>query len=305
MKKYLNLILFAAGLLLSSCNEKPSEPVVPDEPVPAMNEIRITAELDSDTKALAENDIYKSFEVGDAISVFVWTGEPVSGELTAEQTVVNNVLNRFEGASKWTADSPMSWTEGESVAHDFMAVYPSVELNMPGKLLGSYSAVGGKVEDVLVARVIGQIPTSEPVKLTFEHAMAFIEVNLNLRTEYAGIAPSSIYVTAEVATDAVVDYVSVSSSATGTAADYMLSASSDGLHHRAVLPAQILPMNIVVHLGDVTLTLKREGLDLELISGKVTRVNLNVGNDVVEISGVTVNDWNTGGSISGEAEEDL
>ncbi len=285
MKKHLNLILVAAGLLMSSCNE---------EQVPVPDKIRITAELGTASKALAENGVYNSFEKGDAISVFVWT---------SAQTVVDNVLNRFEGESKWKADSPMSWTGGEAVAHDFMAVYPKIDLKMPAaKMQGSYAAVGGKVEDVLVARVSGQMPTSEPVKLTFDHAMSFIEVDLNLRSEYDGVDPSSVYVTAEVATDALVDYVAVSSSATGTADDYRLSASAKGLSHSAVLPAQTLPMNIVVHIGNLALSLKREGLELELISGKVTKVKLNVGKDVVEISGISVNDWKTGGPIFGETE---
>ncbi len=302
MKQHFNLIFLAAGLLMLSCSEKPAEPVVPDEPTPVPNEIRIAAELVAASKALAENDIYKSFEIEDAISVFVWTGEHVSGELTAEQTVVNNVRNSFEGGSKWKADSPMAWAEGDPVAHDFMAVYPAVELKMPGKLQGTYSAVKGKVEDVLVARVNDQMPTSEPVKLTFDHAMSFIEVNLNLRSEYDGIDPASIYVTAEVATDAVVDYVTASSSATGTAADYSLSASADGLHHRAVLPAQTVPMDIVVHLGELSFTVKQDDLDLVLESGNITTVNLNIGKDVVEISGISVSDWKTGGPIYNETE---
>ncbi len=285
-----------------SCNEKLEEPVVLDGPEPVLNEIKITAELGATSRAVAVNDIYQSFEIGDAISVFAWTGEHSSGKLTAEQTVVNNVLNRFEGESKWKADSPMAWADGDPVAHNFVAVYPAVELKMPDRLQGSYSAVDGRVEDVLVARVSGQMPISEPVKLTFDHAMSFLEVNLNLRNEYDGIDPSSIYVTANVATDGVVDYVDVSSYATGMDYDYKLIASADGLCHRAVLPEQALHMNIVVHLGDVTLTVKRDGVALVLESGKVTEVKLNVGKDVVEIGGITINDWRTGGPIFGETE---
>ncbi len=296
----LNLLFLAAGFLMISCNERSAEPVVPDEPV--LNEIRITAELGAASKALAVNDIYKSFEIGDAISVFAWTGEHASGELTAEQTVVNNVLNRFEGESKWMPDSPMAWAESDPAAHDFVAVYPAVELEMPGRLEGSYSAVDGRIEDVLVARVSGQMPTSEPVMLTFDHAMAFLEVNLNLRSEHDDIDPSSIYVTANVSTDGVVDYEDVSSYVTGDEYDYRLNASADGLHHRAVLPAQAPPMNIVVHLGEVTLTLKRDGVILPLQSGKITEVKLNIGKDVVELNGITINDWKTGGPIFGETE---
>ncbi len=296
----LNLVFLAAGFLLISCNEKPAEPVVPDGQV--LNEIRITAELGAASKAVAENGIYQSFVPSDEISLFVWTGEYASGELSAEQTVVNNVRNCFEGESKWMALSPMAWAEGDPVAHEFVAVYPAVELSMPGKLQGSYSAVEGKVEDVLVARVNDQMPTSEPVKLTFNHAMAFLEVNLKLRSEYDGIDPSSIYVTAKVETDGVVDYVDVYSYATGNEVDYRLAASADGLHHRAVLPAQELHLNMVVHLGDVTLTLQRDGVDLILTSGKITTVDLKVGKDVVELSGITVNDWKTGGPIFGETE---
>ncbi len=298
----LNLVFVAAGFLLISCSEKPAEPVVPDEPAPVLNEIRITAELGAASKALAENDIYQSFEKDDVISVFAWTGEYVFEGLSAEQTVVNNVLNRFQGDSKWKADSPMSWAEGDPVEHEFVAVYPAVELDMPGKLQGSYSAVDGKVEDVLVARVSGQMPTSEPVKLTFNHAMAFLEVNLTLRNEYDGVDPSSIYVTARVETDGVVDYEDVSSYSTGNEVDYKLTASADGLHHRAVLPAQAPHLNMVIHIGDVSLTLTRDGVPLILTSGKITTVDLRVGKDVVELSGITVNDWRTGGPIFGETE---
>ncbi len=300
MMNRLNLVFLAVGFLLISCSEKPAEPVAPDEPAP--NEIRITAELGAASKAVAENGIYQSFVTGDEISLFVWTGEHASGELSAEQTVVNNVRNHFEGESKWKADSPMAWADGDPVEHEFVAVYPAVELSMPGKLQGSYSAVKGKVEDVLVARVSGQMPTSEPVKLTFNHAMAFLEVNLTLRNEYDGVDPSSIYVTARVETEGVVDYVDACSYSTGNEVDYRLTASADGLCHRAVLPAQAPHLNMVIHIGNVSLTLTRDGVDLILTSGKITTVDLKVGKDVVEFGGITVSDWKTGSPIYSETE---
>ncbi len=174
---------------------------------------------------------------------------------------------------------------------------------MPGTLEGIYAAENGVVKDVLVASVDGQIPTAEAVKLTFDHVMACLEVNLTFRSEFEGVDPASIQVSTDAAADAVVDYIEATSTASGTVSSHSLSASTDGLKHTLVLPAQTLPMKIVLNIGSETRTLN-PGADLVLESGKRTTVNLTVGRDVIKLSGVSVDDWNDGDSISGEAGEE-
>ncbi len=293
----MNFILPLTCLLCMSCGRFH----MPDDEAPVLDEITVRAEIGSETRAVSENGIYKSFEAGDTISLFVWTGTHESGPLTEEQTVVNNVLNRFVGEGEWTPETPMHWAtadDGSIVSHSFAAIYPSVMLSDPYLLKGAYTAVDGKVEDVLVARVDGQEPTPDPVNLTFNHAMASIEVILTIRNELDGIDPESVSVTVEAAADAEVDYVSGKSSAVGQPVLYELAASADGLHHRAVLPEQTLPMNLVVHVGEQTRTLKRDGLDLVLQSGLRTTVSLTVGKDKVELapgdSGIIVGNWTDG-----------
>ncbi len=299
MKRLLNSMIFAASSMILLCCESP---YVPES---ESGDIRITADLGEVTRAVSEYGIYKSFEVGDKISLFVWTGIPSSGALTSDQTVVNNVLNSFKGASEWTPEIPMKWAEsadGTPVEHAFAAVYPPVDLKMPGILQGSYQAVDGMVEDVLVARVDSQLPTDEQVRLRFDHVMAALEVKLTFRSEYQGVDPASVYVTVEAATDADVDYLEAVSRASGPASEYRLSASADGLTHSAVLPEQTLPMNIVVHFAGETRILK-PGVDLILESGRRSTINLAVGKDLIELVGISAGPWIDGGSESVETDE--
>ncbi len=299
MKKVFYPLVSAACLLCVSCSDQPA-----NLPVDVPDVISVSASVVNVTRAVSEEGVYKNFEVGDEISVFVWTGSPSDGALSLGQTAVNNVLNRYEGNSVWTPDTYMYWADAEvPVEHSFAAVYPAVSLVLPGAMKGEYDVEGGLVEDVLVARVDGQLPTSEPVELVFDHVMALLEVNLTLRDEFSGVDPASVYVTVDAAADAVVDYIAASSAAVGTAAEYRLSASANGLKHSAVLPAQTVPMNLGLHIGDAVRTLKRDGLDLVLESGKRTKVNLTVGKDFVELTGVSAEPWNDGGSSSVGTDE--
>ncbi len=296
MKRQFNPLILAAGFACLSCGDFTLKTPA-DETGPG--EIRVIADVGTVARAEADNGIYKSFEPGDEISVFAWTGAPTEGGLTAGQTVVNNVINRYEGESVWVPENKMFWAEsadGTSPEHSFAAVYPSVPLVMPGGLSGDYTALNGLVEDVLVARVDGQLPTNEPVRLTFDHVMAALEVRLTIGNEVPDFAPESVYVTVEAASGAVVDYVSASSKASGPAAEFRLASAADGLNHNAVLPEQTLPLNLVVHIGDISRTLKRDGLDLVLESGKRTIINLSVGRDVVEIKDISAKPWIDGGS---------
>ncbi len=301
MERVLSKLALGAILSGAVCCTSPDVPSIPDVEA---NTIRISAGIGEITKATVSEGIYKSFQPGDEISVFVWTGTASSGSLSLEQTVINNTVNCYEGNSQWEPESPMIWAESEDgtpIAHTFRAIYPSVGITMPGKLEGFYAAEKGLVKDVLVACVDGQIPTSEPVMLTFDHVMACLEVNLNLRSEYDGVDPASVHVSADAATDAYVDYIEATSNASGSVLSCSLAASADGLKHTVVLPAQTVPMKIVLSIGDVTRTLN-PGDDLVLEAGKRTTVNLNVGKDVIELSGISVDSWSDGDLIRGEAQ---
>ncbi len=302
MKTLFNSLALASCLAFVSCDKAPA-----GDNASSQDEITVTASVGGLTRAVSEDGVYRSFESGDEISVFVWTGTPESGSLTSSQTVVNNVRNRFYGSSAWIPERSMYWNFSvSSREHSFSAVYPAVDLKMPGAMQGSYSAVGGKVEDVLVARVDGQTPTPVPVKLTFNHVMSLLEVNLTFNNELAHVDPASAYVTVDVATDAVVDYIGAVSSASGEPSECRLSALTGGLAHSAVLPAQEVPINLTVHFDGGSRSLNREGLDLVLESGRRTVLNLNVGKSFVELGGVSVSDWADGDTIGGgevEAEE--
>ncbi|MGL5731226.1 MAG: fimbrillin family protein [Bacteroidales bacterium] len=273
--------MVACAFLLLSC-EKNNEQVGPEE----TKFITVDAGVGSLTRATET-----SFEKGDKISVYAWTGNTTDvGTL-----VVDNALNTFDG-SKWTAEPQMLWKD-MITPHFFISVYPA-------KAVTDFKADSYQTApDLLVATVLeqGRVASGGIVPLTFNHVMARLDVNLKFRNQFDGTPTvEKGYVNALSAS--TVNYLTQTVTAVGDVGTLNLTDTTPNTAYTIILPPQSIHTVAIVIDGKTYTYTNTEGFSLE--KGKIQTLNLIVGRDQIELGSVVVNDWGTGEVIEGgEAQE--
>ena len=288
--KYLTLAA-AALLLLPGCNKALD---------PANGElITVKAGIGTMTK-VATDGAASTFETGDKIAVYAWTGD--YSAVPAER-VVDGVVNTLGGDGKWTPASQMRWKPGTDV-HYFLGISPARTVSDytadAFTLSGTYAS-----DDLLIARNLdGLKPGSGAVALKFAHAMARLTVNVKVRNEFGASPAVSVSVTAK--SGATVNYLTQAVAATGDAAARSLTATASsptGYTHS--FDGIQVPQTGV---RTVTLTVAGKdyvyeaGEDIPLQSGHHTTLGLVLGKDKLELSGVSVSGWTDGSDLSGTAK---
>lgn len=293
-----NLLLATTAALLAACSTD-SESPAPQVP----EQIRVTASVGAMTRT-ATDGVTTTFEPGDRISVYAWTG---SADAVPSALVVDNSVNTFDG-SAWTADPQMLWADMSS-AHYFLGIYP--ERDVTNFTTDGYTldVADQEASDLLVAVQTGTDgeglkASGNPVPLTFEHVMAKLVVNLNFRDQWGGTPEVTAVKAVSVAASATVDYLS--KTLTGVdRRDINLPGSTpaDGyaLGYASVMIPQTGFNTISVSIAGLYYTYTHP-TDIPLVRGEYTTVNLIVGRDRIELGSVTVNDWKEGETIGdGEA----
>ena len=280
--KLVGVTAMAATFAFTSCNNEDNKTVE------LSKYITVEAGMGSLSRATAA-----SFETGDAISVYAWTG---SNAQVQTPLVVNNAINTYDG-TKWTASPQMLWADG-TTPHYFFGVYPP-------KAITDFTADSyDTVADVLVATVLGDGRTSEAgiVPMIFDHIMSRLVVNLAFRTQWDG-TPTVTSLTVNAQPGATVNYLTKAVTATGTASDFALSAiTANTSYGGIVVPQEASIIKIVIDGKTYTYT---HPSTFTLESGKIQTVNLIVGRDEITLGSVTINDWTTGTTINGgEAQID-
>ena len=248
-----------------------------------------------------------SFEEGDRIAVYAWTGSKTT---VPETWVVDGTVNTLGGDGKWTPASPMRWKSGAD-AHYFLGVSPVHEISSFTEDPYTLNPADYTSSDLLIATNLNGLKAgSGAVALSFEHAMAKLTVNLRFRNEYAATPTvSSVIVTAK--TDATVNYLSGSVSATGVASSVSLSATTP------VPAGYVLSFSglQVPQEGVRTIAFTIDGNnyvyeaaeDIPLSSGHNTILGLSFGKDILELADVSVSPWLPDEEViaGGEAGHDL
>ena len=272
------------------------------EPGPAdSGEITIEASVGAMTKV--SYDGHKtSFTAGDQVLVYGWLG---SAAKVPEDCLVDGVVNTLGTDGKWTPESPMLWKPGGE-AHYFLSVYPVRDITSFLADDFTLNPADYTESDLLIATNMGGVTASQgPVELEFTHAMAKLVVNLKFRNAFGG-TPTVKKVTVNARTEATLNYLSKAVTAKGDASEVALTAA-------ASVPAgyEVSFSGIQVPqegVRRVTLTVNTDEYeyesvtDIPLTPGKYTSLNLIVGKDKIELSGVTVSDWTSGADLpDGEA----
>lgn len=288
MKKY-KILLSAAisALMLASCAK---ENGVEAEECGA---ITIEASIGDPTK-VAYNGDKASFIAGDKVSVYVWMG---SAAEVPQKKVVNGVVNTFDG-NQWKPDTQMLWSYKKE-NHYFLGVYPPKAIT---NFTADEYALGN---DLMIATQLSGIPfqeASQPVSLTFTHAMAKLNVNLKFRSQWD--TPPTVTSVAITAKDHfTVNYLTKAITATGELKQVPVQAletpvtgyvySYSGLQ----VPQSGMNTITVTIAGQGYVFTAPEAFALE--SGKVTTIGLNVGRENMELGEITVTNWAAGDSVEG------
>ena len=296
MIKQISLLFTAAVLLLPEGCTK--DPALADDGL-----ITVEAGIGAMTKVTTDG-VVSSFEEGDKIAVYAWTG---SAAAVPAERAVDGVLNTLGSDGKWTPASQMRWKPGTN-AHYFLGVSPVRAVSDftadAVTLSGDYAK-----DDLLFAkRLEGLTPGTTPVALTFSHAMAKLTVNLKVRNEFGASPAVSVSVTAK--SGATVNYLTQAVTATGDASALSLTAAATaptGYMHSfsgIQVPQEGVRRITVTVAGQDCVY--EAGEDIPLASGHHTTLGLIVGKDKIELSGVSVSDWTAGSAVAGgEAKRDF
>ena len=270
--------LLLTGALLASCAKETGS----DVPEGRDKVLTMEAAIGAPSK-VAYNGDQASFVAGDRVTLYAWMG--TATEIPSKR-IVDGVVNTFDG-TLWKPETQMLWSYVKE-NHYFLGIYPA---RTPQSFIADPYTLG---EDLMIATELDGIPfkeNPEPVKLTFTHAMAKLNVNLRFRNQWAEVpAVASLATTAR--NSFVVNYLTKAVTAEGSFVQVPLAevTAAEG-HHRSFSGLQVPQggVNKLTIVIDGNAFIYKGPIALE--SGKVTTLNLYVGLDKIELGSVTVNPW--------------
>ena len=313
MKKFFYPIAFAAAVLaFGSCSNEDATPVEPPK------YITVTTEISAMTRVATDSDGNQSFENGDVISVYAWTGTNKEGEIVAPakgDRVVDNSHNTLTGNS-WTAEPRMLWRDMRE-KHYFIGVYPAIEQGKGldddlTKYAYTLDPADEKASDLLVAvQTDGILAGYGSVPLVFTHTMAKVNVNLTYRNQWGtddagnNVKPTVISVQlANAANKATVNLMTKNVTPVESRDNQTIPVVTENTKYSSLVIPQS-GVNQVIVVIDGKNYVYTHSTDIKFESGKVTTINLTIGRDEITLSGVTVDPWNEATNpIEGEAQED-
>lgn len=306
MKKIV-LLCMAAVAVLAGCNKGQVAPEVPGE-------IRVTAGIGELTKVAYSGD-KSAFEKGDQIVVYAWMGD---ASAVPAKRVVDAVVNTYDG-KLWNPEVQMLWKTVVD-PHYFLGIAPVHDI--PDFTADPYQLdpKDWQWSDLLIAQILGDgiKAASNPVPLSFDHAMARLDVNLSFRNQWTQVLPADVNTEALIAsvvasaqTDATVNYITKVVTPVGKQVDIPMVKKANNAWTSLMVPQE----------GFTTITLFLEGNDewwggnqthvftsaepITLKSGKVTTVNLIVGRDQIELGSISINDWEAGQAYPDKDAEEV
>ena len=302
MKKKTYLIaLMAMALTLGSCSD--NENGIGGE---TSKYITVSTSIGNMTRVATDANGGQTFEEGDEISVYAWTGAPTVAPETRER-VVNNAINKLTNGA-WVATPQMLWKNNRD-KHYFIGVYPTAAIS--DLSAGEYTFdVNKQTEsDLLVAvnpdGLSYSADAQQTVPLTFTHVMAKLVVNLTYKNQWGTEGPTVDKVAVgNAAKKATVNYLTkvvTPSAVAEDKADFDMPALTANKQYASIIIPQDGVQKITITIGGKDF-IYDNGTPFKFESGKITIVNLEVGRDVIKLGDVNISDWgSTGEPIKGEA----
>lgn len=301
-KKTYLFALMAMALTLGSCSD--NENGIGGE---ASKYITVSTNIGSMTRVATDEKGGQTFEEGDEISVYAWTGDATVAPETRER-VVNNAINKLTNGS-WVSTPQMLWKNNRD-KHYFIGVYPISAIS--DLSAGEYTFdVNKQTEsDLLVAvnpdGLSYSADAQQTVPLTFTHVMAKLAVKLTYKNQWGGIPTVEKVVVGNAAKKATVNYLTkvvTPSAVAEDKADFDMPALTANKQYASIIIPQDGVQKITITIGGKDF-IYDNGTPFKFESGKITTVNLEVGRDVIKLGDVNISGWgSTGDPIKGEAHE--
>ena len=296
-KTYL-FALMAMALTLGSCSD--NENGIGGE---TSKYITVSTSIGNMTRVATDANGAQTFEEGDEISVYAWTGDATKAP-TASERVVNNAINKLTSGS-WVSTPQMLWKNNRE-KHYFIGVYPTKAIS--DLTAGEYAFDETKqVESDLLVAVNTDGITAEDkqaVPLTFTHVMAKLLVNLTYKNQWGTEGPTvDKVVVGDALKSATVNYLTkvvTPSAVAEDKANFDMPALTANKQYASIIIPQDGVQKITVVIGGKNF-IYDNGTPFKFESGKVTTINLVVGRDTITLNEVKITDWETSTPITGEA----
>lgn len=299
-KTYL-FALMAMALALGSCSD--NENGIGGE---TSKYITVSTSIGNMTRVATDAKGGQTFEEGDEISVYAWTGDATAVP-AATGRVVDNAINKLTKGA-WISTPQMLWKNNRD-KHYFIGVYPTKAIS--DLTAGEYAFDETKqVEsDLLVAvnkdGLSYNVDEQQTVPLTFTHVMAKLVVNLTYKNQWGTEGPTvDKVVVGDAAKKATVNYLTkvvTPSTVAEDKADFDMPALTANKQYASIIIPQDGVQKITITIGDKDF-IYDNGTPFKFESGKITTINLEVGRDVIKLGDVNISDWgSTGEPIKGEA----
>lgn len=242
-----------------------------------------------------------AFETGDRLNIYVWVDDMY--KVNQENMVVNGTVNTLDATGKWTSSPQMLWADMRS-HHYFLGIYPTRTVSDfkadPHRITGNYED-----DDLLAGMDLsGMTPTSNTIGLEFDHLMAKVHLNLNFRNEWENTI-ESVAVDCQAVDACTVDYLALSSTPVGNQTSIKLSQTTtvqgfDQSWQTIMVPQEnFREITISVNGKHYTYTHPE---DIPLRRGCVTRINLIIGLNVIELGTIKIDGWESEYSLDGSAD---
>ena len=268
--------------------------------------ITVSTSIGNMTRVATDANGGQTFEEGDEISVYAWTGDATKAP-TASERVVNNAINKLISDS-WVSTPQMLWKNNRE-KHYFIGVYPTKAIS--DLTAGEYAFDETKqVESDLLVAVNTDGITAEDkqaVPLTFTHVMAKLVVNLTYKNQWGTEGPTvDKVVVGDAVKRATVNYLTkvvTPSAVAEDKADFDMPVLTANKQYASIIIPQDGVQKITITIGGKDF-IYDNGTPFKFESGKITTVNLEVGRDVIKLGDVNISGWgSTGDPIKGEAHE--
>ena len=297
-KTYL-FVLMTMALALGSCSD--NENGIGGE---TSKYITVSTSIGNMTRVATDANGDQTFEEGDEISVYAWTGDATTVP-AATGRVVDNAINKLTKGA-WISTPQMLWKNNRD-KHYFIGVYPTKAIS--DLTAGEYAFDETKqVESDLLVAVNTDGITAEgkqAVPLTFTHVMAKLVVNLTYKNQWGTEGPTvDKVVVGNAAKKATVNYLTkvvTPSAVAEDKADFDMPALTANKQYASIIIPQDGVQKIIIVI-DGKKFIYNNGTPFKFESGKITTINLEVGRDVIKLGDVNISDWgSTGEPIKGEA----
>mgnify|MGYP002679140935 FL=1 len=301
-KKTYLFALMAMVLTLGSCSD--NENGIGGE---TSKYITVSTSIGNMTRVATDANGGQTFEEGDEISVYAWTGDATVAPETRER-VVNNAINKLTNGS-WVSTPQMLW-KNNSDKHYFIGVYPTAAISDFTASEYKLDVTKQEDSDLLVAVNISGISYNadeqQTVPLAFTHVMSKVIVNLQYRNQFGGTPTVESLVVKNAASDASVNLltktVTVATDAART--DISIPVIKANEKYESIMIPQSGITKIAVNINGKQYVYTHP-TDIKLEGGKYTVVNLIVGRDEITLGNVSIADWGEGENINGgEAQTD-